>query len=107
PRAFDRGVGSERRRRRWLLLNERVDADDDALPGLDLALPAIRGLVNLLLHPARLDRGQHAAHLIDSRDQLRCPAFPLRREMLDPIAAAERIRGVAHAALVRQHLLRA
>ena len=47
-----------------------VDTDDHALALLDLALPAERGLLDLLLHPAGLDRRDCAAELVDPRDQL-------------------------------------
>ena len=52
------------------LLRELVDADDDALAGLDGGLEAVGGLLDLALDEPGLDRGDRAAELVDPLDQL-------------------------------------
>ncbi len=53
-----------------VVLGEAVDADDHALAALDLALPLERGLLDLVLDEAGLDRRDRAAELVDALDQL-------------------------------------
>ena len=43
-----------------------VDTDDHALAALDLLLPFERGLLDLVLHEASLDRLDRAAELVDA-----------------------------------------
>jgi hypothetical protein len=83
-----------------------VDADDHALALLDLALPAERGLLDLLLHPAGLDRGHRAAELVNTGDQLGRLGLELVGEGLDVPRPAERVGGARRASLVHQDLLR-
>ena len=52
------------------LLRELVDADDDAVAGLDGGLEPVGGLLDLALDEAGLDRGDGAAELVDALDQL-------------------------------------
>ena len=74
-----------------LTLGEAVDADDHALAGLDLLLPAERRLLDLRLHEALLDRGDGAAELVDLQDQLPGLRLELVREGFDEVRAAERV----------------
>ena len=53
-----------------LVLGEAVDADDHALARLDLLVPAERGVLDLALDEALLDRRDGAAELVDPLDQL-------------------------------------
>src|SRR5207249_8860338 len=75
----------------FLALVEAVDADDHALARLDLLLVAERGLLDLALDEALLDRRDRAAALVDLRNQLTRPGLELVGERLDEVGAAERI----------------
>ena len=63
-----------------VVLGEAVDADDDALAGLDLALELVRRLLDLVLGEALLDRRDRAAELVDPRDQLQRALLELARQ---------------------------
>ena len=88
-------------------LDERVDADDDAAPGVDLLLKAVGGVGDLALRVGLLDRGDHPAELIDPREVLVGERLEAVGQRLDEVAAAERVDRVRHAGLVGDHLLRA
>src|SRR6185312_2861564 len=82
-----------------LALGEPVDADDHALPGLHLLLPAECRLLDLVLDEAPLDGRDRAPELVDALDQLPCLRLELLRERLDEVRASERVRGVGAARL--------
>ena len=58
---LERGVDLEDRDRLLVLEDVAIHADDDALPGLDLGLVAVRRLGDLALEEVLLDRRDHAA----------------------------------------------
>ncbi len=60
-------------------LRELVDADDDAIAGLDGGLEPVGGFLDLALDEAGLDRGDGAAELVDALDQLARPVARARR----------------------------
>ena len=66
-----------------------VDADDDALAALDVALPGEGRLLDLLLHPALLDRGDGAPELVDPGDQI-ARAAPRARRSAPPRTRSRR-----------------
>src|SRR5262245_14509521 len=68
--ALERRVDAEDLRRLLVLELVAVDAHDDALTRLDLALVAERGLGDLALEEVFLDRGDHPAELLDSVEVL-------------------------------------
>src|SRR5579862_9599534 len=70
---------------------EAVDADDDALPGLDFALVSIAGGGDFGLREAGFDGGDHAAHAVDFADVFVGGGFCFERKLLQEVAAAERI----------------
>ena len=84
-----------------------VDADDDALAALDLGLVAEARLGDLALLEVLLDRGDHAAELVDPLEVVVRLPLELVRELLEVVGAAERVDRVHDARLVRDHLLRA
>ena len=90
-----------------LVGDEAVDADDHALAALDGTLPGEGRLLDLLLHPACLDRRDGAAELVDPLDELRRLRFQFVGQRLDEPRAAERIGGRGRARLVHEDLLRA
>ena len=59
--------------RRGLGLQIFVDADDDLLAALDRFQPRGVRFDQLLLHVARLDRGDRAAHVVDALELLLAP----------------------------------
>ena len=83
-----------------------VDADDHPLARLDVLLPLERGVLDLPLHEALLDRVHGAAELVDALDQLPRARLELVGERLDVERAAERIGRRGRARLVREDLLR-
>ena len=64
-----------------------------------------RGLLDLILYPARLDRGDRPAQLVDLGDQLARQRRQLVGQRLDVVAPRERIRGLGRAGLGRKDLL--
>src|SRR6185437_11071990 len=86
---------------------EAVDAHDDALACLDLALVAIARGRDLGLREAGFDGGYHTAARIDLANVIVGRGLGFERELFDEVAAAQRICRVGDAALVGQHLLRA
>ena len=90
-----------------LRLLEAVDADDDALLILQLALVAVGGLLDLALDVALLDGAHAAAERVDLLDVLPRLALQLVGERLDVIRAGQRINRVGDAGLVGEDLLRA
>ena len=62
-------IDRQDRRRRVLLLAERVDADDEPPALLDLALRGVGRVLDLPLKEALLDRGDRAAELVDLADE--------------------------------------
>jgi len=102
----DRGIEPMQLDVLGLVGRKPVDADDHAVARLDLALPAKGRLLDLLLDPAGLDRGNRPAEVVDPLDQLGRPLLELVGEGLDVPGAAERIRGVGRPRLVHEHLLR-
>jgi hypothetical protein len=83
-----------------------VDADDDPLAAVDLALQRIRRVGDLTLREPRLDRLDHAAELVDLAEVLVGLGLQLVGERLHEIRAPERIDRVRDPGLVRDHLLR-
>ena len=65
-------------------LLERVHADDDSIPALDLDLVLVRGALNLPLRISAFDRGDHSAHFVDPRDVV--ARHPLERVVSDSTA---------------------
>src|SRR5204863_6322872 len=57
---LERGIDAQDLERRLVVELVTVDADDHALPGLDLGLVAVRRLCDLSLHEVVLDRGHDA-----------------------------------------------
>ena len=92
--------------RLFLGVDEPVHADDP-LPRLDALLDAERGLVDLVLVEARLDRAHGAAHRIDLPDVVGRETFELLGERFDVVRARDRVDRLGHARLVADHLLRA
>ena len=84
-----------------------VDADHDPLAAVDLALELVGRVGDLALREAALDRLDHAAELVDLAEVLVRARLQLVGQRLDEVGAAERVDGVRHAGLVRDHLLRA
>ena len=90
---------------RLALVHEAVDSHDRLLARLDAQLRLEGLLLDALLHPARLDRRDRAAQLVDLGDQ------PLRLflqrvgQLLDVVRAAERIGRGRDAGLGREDLL--
>ncbi len=73
------GVDAEDLDRLLVVVPVAVDADDDALAGLDLGLVAEGGVGDLALHEVLLDRGDHAAELVDPVEVLVGLPLQLRR----------------------------
>src|SRR3989442_3813649 len=69
--ALERRVDAQDGDRRTGVVAVPVDTDHDALARVDLALQLVRRLLDLLLHPARLDGAHHAAQGVDARQDLR------------------------------------
>ena len=67
---LDLGIEPVQLHRFLLVLREPVHAHDHALARLDLLVPAERGLLDLPLDEALLDRCDCAAELVDPLDQL-------------------------------------
>ena len=86
---------------------EVVDADDDPLSRIDLDLVAERGVGDLALREAALDRRDHAPELVDPGEVLVGGALHLVGQRLDEVGAAERVDRVRDAGLVGDDLLRA
>src|SRR5207249_2329213 len=80
-----------------------VDAEDDPGVVLDLALVAVRRILDLTLHEG--NRGHRAAQIVDLLDVHARRLLDLARQMLDGEGAAERIGDVGDARLVREDLL--
>ena len=99
------GVDPVQLDRRLALGRIAVDADDHLLARLHPLVVGERGLLDLILHPARLDRGHRAAELVDLGDQR--PRLVGQRvgQRLDVVAAGERIGGVGGAGLGGEDLL--
>ncbi len=93
----------EQVRRRRVLGDELVDADDDARLVLDLALIAVRRVLDLALHEG--DRGDRAALIVDAFDVDPRRLLDVAGEPLDGERAAERVDDVGHPGLVGEDLL--
>src|SRR4051794_9960830 len=92
-------------RRMDLVVAEAVDPDDDLVPGLDRLLDAVRGLLDLALLEAALDRGERPAHRLDLVEVAPRGGFELVRQALDVVRARQRVGGLGHPRLVREDLL--
>ena len=68
-----------------------VDADDDALAAVDLALELVRRVGDLALREAALDGLDHAADLVDLVEVLVRVRLQLVGQRLDEVGAAERV----------------
>src|ERR1051326_3602958 len=68
--AFDALIDRQDRQRRLPVFDKLVHADDDRLFLFERTLRAIRRFADLVLHEARLDCCDRAAHLLDPLDQL-------------------------------------
>src|SRR5579864_2526174 len=84
---------------------ERIDTYDNLITSFNLPLIAVAGVGDFSLGEAALDGGDHAAHLIDAADVIPRGLFGRAGEMLQKIAAAERIGRGGDAALIGDHLL--
>ena len=82
-----------------------VDAHHDAPAGVDVALVAVGALLDLALDEAGLDGRQHPAQLVDLVDVVLGLALDLVGEVLDVVAAGQRVDGVGDAGLVGDDLL--
>ena len=71
-----------------VVVAEAVDADDDPLAGLDLALDPVRGLLDLALLVAGLDRRERAAHRVDLVEVLVRGRLELVGQRLDEVVPA-------------------
>jgi len=95
----------DRDRRHLGLVDVGVDADDPPLAGVELALEAIRGVGDLGLGVALLDRFDHAAAPVDLVEVAPDLALGLVRERLDEPRSAERVDRVRDAGLLGDDLL--
>src|SRR5690606_5084332 len=86
-------------------LREGVDADDDALALLDLALLALRAPGDLPLEVAQLDAAHDAADAVHLGEDVLDLALEAVGERLDVVGSGERVDRVGHARLVREDLL--
>src|SRR5439155_610833 len=84
-------VDAEEIDRLLVLLLVAVDADDHALAALDLGLVAEARLGDLALLEVLLDRGDHAAELLDPLEVVVRLALELVRELLEVVGAAKRV----------------
>src|SRR5216683_2957664 len=84
---------------------EFVDADDDAILGLDFALVNEGRVLDLALHIAALDRGHRAAEVVDLFEVLARLLFEFAGERFDVPGAAERVDRIGHTRLVSNNLL--
>ena len=89
----------------WSSLWKRLTPTMMRSPAFDLALVAIAGVGDLALREAGVDGGDHAAHLVDAADVVVGRGFAFQRQLLQEVAAAQRIGRIGHAALIGQHLL--
>ena len=87
------------------LVDVRVDADDPALAGVELALVAVRGVGDLALRIALGDGRDHPAAPVDLVDVAPRPALDLGRQRLHEPRAAERVDGGVDAGLLGDDLL--
>src|SRR5260221_315744 len=80
--------------------------DDD--PGLrfDLALVAVRRVLDRALLITALDPGERAPELLDPRELRERARLDVRRELLDEVRAAERVDRLGRARLLGDDLLR-
>src|SRR6185503_20499258 len=74
-----------------------IDADDELLLGLHLLLEAERGLGDLALRVAPLDRLDHPAEALDLTQVALEALFHPLGEVLEVVRAAERVDGVRRA----------
>jgi hypothetical protein len=91
--------------RLFVALHEVVDANQDALAGVDLLLVAIRRVGYLALREAVFDRTEHATHSVDLGEILEATVFHLIGERFDNVASTQRVDGVGRATLVGDDLL--
>ena len=82
-------------RRRGRLVAEAVHADDDPLAGLDLALGAVRGLLDLALLEAGLDRREGSSEPVDLGEKIAGRRLELVRERLHEVASRPAGSGVS------------
>ena len=71
---------------------EPVDPDHHPLAVLDLPLIPIARRRDLGLRETRLDRRDHAAHFVDAADVVVGGRLRIERQLLQEVAAAERVR---------------
>jgi len=84
---------------------ERIDTHDNLITSFNLPLVSIAGVGDFALGESALDGGDHAAHFVDAADVIPGALLGCAGEMLEKIAAAERVRRGGDAALVSDHLL--
>jgi hypothetical protein len=87
-------VDAQHGRLRPASVGELVHADDDRVARFDPLLPAVRGLVDLALRKAGLDRTHGPAHRVDPVEVGARALLDRARERLDVVRARERIDGV-------------
>ena len=87
-------------------LQKVVDADQDAFVGVDFLLVAVCGIGDFALWEAALDGVEHAAQRVNLGKVVEAALFHTIGQRFDHVAAAQRIDGVGHAALVGDDLLR-
>ena len=102
---LDGGIDAQRLVRIFVVADERVDADNLALPGVDLARYPVGRAFDLCFLEALLDRGHRAAEFGDPVQQLSGPRLDVIGHRLDRVRARERVDGGGQVGLVRQHLL--
>src|SRR5439155_310137 len=88
-------------------LDVLVDADQDALPALDLQLVLVGGAADLALEESLLDPRHHPAHGPDPAEIVLGLFLERVGEALDVVRAGQRIDRLGDAQLVGDHLLRA
>src|SRR5208283_617017 len=104
---LDRGVDLEDIAGWFAAGYEIVDADDRALFELNLALIDERGVLDLALRIAALDRGHRATEVVDFAQVLEGLFLQFLAQRLEVVGAAQRIDRVGDAGFVGDHLLRA
>src|SRR5205085_9105035 len=97
---LERRVDAEDLERRLVLQLVAVDADDDALLGLQLGLVAEGRLGDLALEEVALDRLDYAAELLDAREVVVRLGLEPVRQVFEVPRAAERVDRVHDARLV-------
>ena len=82
-----------------------VHANDGAPPIIDRALGLIGAFLHLALHPPFFDCPEHAAHLIDTGDDLSGPRLDFVGQGLDGVRAGARVHRFGHVGLLSEYFL--